>query len=64
MPNYVHKALHKFQHILRVSKEYSPHICAPIRYGQRLQYADPLDAEEYLSNKETKLIQNICGTFL
>ena len=45
MPNYVHKALHRFQHIIRGVKEYSPHICAPI------QYADPLDSEEHLSNK-------------
>ena len=47
-----------FQHILMVGKEYCPHICAPI------QYADPLDAAEYLSNKETNPIQQVCGTFL
>ena len=43
MPPYVHKALHRFQHILRGGKEYSPHTCAPIHYGQKIQYADPLD---------------------
>ena len=26
--------------------------------------ADPLDAAEYLSNKETYLIQQVCGNFL
>ena len=44
MPSYVRKALHRFQHILRGGKEYSPHTRAPIQYGQKFQYADPLDA--------------------
>ena len=48
MPNYVRKALHIFQHILRGGKEYSPHICAPIHYGQKIQYADLLDSAVYL----------------
>ena len=64
MPNYVRKALHRFQHILREGKEYLPHICAPIQYGHKFQYADPLDTSEYLSDKETILFQQVCGTFL
>ena len=52
MPNYVRKALHRFQHILMGDKEYSPHICATIQYGQKIQYSDPLDASEYLSDKK------------
>ena len=64
MPSYVRKALHRFQHILRGGKEYSPHTCAPIQYGQKVQHADPLDASEYLSDKETNLVQQVCGTFL
>ena len=44
--NYVNKALHRFEHILMGGKEYPPHICAPIQYGQKIQYADPLDAAE------------------
>ena len=51
MPSYVHKSLHIFQHILRGVKDYSPHTCAPIQYGQKIQYADPLDTAEYLSDK-------------
>ena len=47
--NYVRNALHRFQHILSDDKEYSPHTCALIQYVQRVQYADPLDAAEYLS---------------
>ena len=49
MPSYAPKVLHRFQHILRYVKEYSPHICAPIQYGHKIQYADPLDAADYLS---------------
>ena len=64
MPSYVQKALHRFQHILRGGKEYSPHTCAPIQYGKKIQYADPLDTAEYLSDKETNLLQQVCGTFL
>ena len=64
MPNYVRKALHIFQHIMRGEKEYSPHICAPIQYGHKIEYTDPLDASEYLSEKETNLVQQVCGTFL
>ena len=51
MPEYVRKALHRIQHILMIGKEYSPHICDPIQYGQKIQYADPLDESEYLYDK-------------
>ena len=64
MPSYVHKALHRFQHTLIRGKEYSPHTCAPIQYGQKVQYADPLDTAEYHSDKETNLVQQVCDTFL
>ena len=58
----VHKALHIFQHIPRGVKDYSPHTCAPIQYGQKIQYAYLLDTAEYLSDKETNLVQQVCGT--
>ena len=64
MPSYVRKDFHIFHNILRGGKEYSPHTCAPIQYGQKVQYADPLDASEYLSDKETNLVQQVCGNFL
>ena len=64
MPSYVCKELHRFQHILRGCKDYSPQTCAPIQYGQKVQYADPLDTADYLSDKETNLVQQVCGTFL
>ena len=49
MSKYVRKYFHRFQHIMRGGKEYYPHICAPIQYVQKIQYADPLDSSEYLS---------------
>ena len=64
MPKYVRKALHKFQQILMGDKEYSPCICAQFQYGQKIQYADPLDLFEYFSYKETNLIQPCFGSFL
>ena len=51
IPSYVHKALHRFQHILRGGKEYSSYTCASIQYGQKIQYADPLDTAEYILDK-------------
>ena len=46
------------------TKYYSPHTCAPIQYGKKIQYTDPLDAAEYLSDKETNLVQQVRSTFL
>ena len=63
MPSYVRKALYRLQHILRGGKEYSPHNCAPIQYGQKVQHEDPLDTAECPSDKETNLVQQVCGTF-
>ena len=64
MPNYVRNALHRFQHIFMVGKEYSPHICAQIQYGQKIQYANHFYSSGYLSDKETNLVQQVCGHFL
>ena len=64
MPSYVSKDLHRLQHITRGGKEYSPHTCAPTQYGQKVQYAEPLDAAEYISDKETNIVQQVWGTLL
>ena len=52
MSSYVRKDLHRFQNIVRGDKEYSTHTCAPIQYVKRVQYAEPLDAVEYLSKNK------------
>ena len=64
MPDYLRKYLHIFQHILRGGNEYPPHIYVSIKYWQKVQYADPLDVAEYFSEKETNLVQQVCGTLL
>ena len=46
MPHYVRKALHKFQNIHQGGPQYSPHACAPIIDGAKVQHADPLDTTE------------------
>lgn len=64
MPNYVCKALHKLGHIFEGGPEYSPFACTPIQYGQKIQYSAPLDTTATLSDKEIKIVQQVCGTFL
>ena len=64
MPSYVRNTLHRFQHILRGGKDYSPHISAPIQYLQDFQYVDLLDAVEYLSDKKTNTMQQVCGILI
>ena len=36
----------------------------PPNYGQRIQYAEPSDTSERLNDKDTNIIQQVCGTFL
>ena len=49
---------------MRGGKEYSPRTCASVQYVQKVQYLDPLDTSEYLSDKETNFVQQVYGTFL
>jgi hypothetical protein len=64
MPNYVEKALHKFQHNPTHKQEHSPHKWNPPTYGQKIQYAEEPDDQPLLSAKEKTRIQQIVGTFL
>ena len=58
------KTLHKFRHILQQNPEYSPHIHTVPNYGQKVQYAEPLDVSEYLSDNEINFVEQVCSTFL
>ena len=60
IPSYVRKALHRFQHILRGGKEYKPHTCAPIQYGQKVQYADPW-MKQSVSQIKIRTLFNKCA---
>ena len=64
MPNYVQKALHKFQHKQPAYPQHSPHEWTRPVYGAAIQYAPVPDAQPFLSTKETNIIQQIVGTFL
>ena len=64
MPDYVQKALHKFRHVPQQHPEHSPHAHLKTTYGQKVQYAEPLDDSEYLSAKEINYVQQVCRTFL
>jgi len=61
--NYVNKALQLFQD--KVQKEqHSPHTCAPIIYGAKVQYAKQAEKSPAVDVKTKKFIQQVCGKFL
>ena len=63
MPNYVPKALHRFQHPPPSKPQYSPHKwLAPI-YGAKQQFATS-DNSDLLDKKGTQRVQSVAGTFL
>jgi hypothetical protein len=63
MPQYVTKALAKFQHSPPRLPQHSPHPWTAPAYGQKIQYATT-DQSPALNAKETQQIQAIAGTFL
>ena len=63
MPNYIRKALKLFGY--RVQKEqHSPHPCAPIIYGAKVQYAKQAAKSPTVDAKTKKFIQQVCSKFL
>ena len=64
IPNYVSKALHKFQHQIPKQAEDSSYPAPRIQYGAKTQYIDEQEQEPILSTKEKTKIQKIVGTFL
>ena len=63
MPGYVQEALLKFQHICREMKCPSPSPYTPPKYGIKMQLA-PIDESDPMTDKQIKLLQQVCGTFL
>ena len=66
MPNYVKKALERFQYNEKTHPQYSPHeykYYKPTQKGTQ-QQALQQDTSTLLDQKETKIIQGIAGTFL
>ena len=59
MPNYVKKALQLFQH--KVQKEqHSPHPCAQIIYGAKVQYAKQAAKSSAVDAKTKNFVQQVC----
>jgi hypothetical protein len=63
MPDYVPKALAKFQHPPPKSKQHAPHQWTQPVYGQKVQYANK-DTSPFLDKKNTQRVQSVSGTFL
>jgi hypothetical protein len=63
MPNYVQKALKRFQH--KAGKlQHAPNQSAPIQYGAKKQYATQETKAPLLDDKSKLFIQQLCGKFL
>jgi hypothetical protein len=63
MPDYVPKALAKFQHDTPKSAQHAPHQWTQPAYGQKVQYANT-DQSPLLNKKDTQCVQSVSGTFL
>jgi hypothetical protein len=62
VPNYVPKALHKFQHPTPSRPQHAPAKAEPIKYGANIQ-TEKKDTSALVSPKRIKRIQDIVGTF-
>ncbi len=64
MPEYVHKALKKFQHPVPLRPQHAPHKWTRPTYGAKTQFAPNPDTTDRLDKPGTTRIQQINGTFL
>ena len=64
MPNYVTKALHKFQHPNPKRAQYSPHQWTRPNYGAKKQLTTPLDTSPPIPEERKRRIQQIIGNLL
>ena len=63
MPGYIAKALNIFQHTAR-TKQHQPFPSAPIKYGDKTQYATQSSKALLIHAVGKKFIQQVCGKFL
>ena len=61
-PNFVPKALHKYQHSKPKQPQHAPAKSVPIHYGSRI-YIEEKDTSPPISPARIKLIQDVVGTF-
>ena len=64
MPEYVQKALAKFQHVPPSTPQYAPHQWTRPAYGARIQFASCPDTSPQLDKKLTRHVQSVVGSFL
>jgi hypothetical protein len=64
MPDYVERALVRFDHPTPDKPQHQPHQHAIPTYGATVQYAKLEDTSQRLSPSEKKYIQEVIGTFL
>ena len=64
MPNYVTKALQKFQHTTPNCAQYAPHQWMRPHYCATKQLANPLNTSPSIPEERKSSIQKITGTFL
>ena len=64
MPNYVTKALQKFQHIAPKRAQYAPHQWTRPNYGSKKQLETTLDTSPPIPEEQNHRIQQIVGIFL
>ena len=64
MPNYVTKALHKFQHPTPKCAQYEPHQWTRPNYSATKQLSTPLDNSPPIPEEQIRRIQQIIGTIL
>ena len=64
MPGYVRKALTRFKHPTPSKPQNQPYPHIPIKYGAKVQYAEPEDSSPLLNKADQKFIQEVTGTFL
>ena len=64
MPQYVAKALSKYNHPTPLRPQYAPHCWTQPAYGQKVQLAPQSDTTALLDTKDKRRIQSVVGTFL
>ena len=64
MPGYVPNALGRFKKERPKKPQAQPHTHTPPNYGVKMQHANEEKGEEILGEEETKIVQQVCGTFL
>eukprot|EP00804_Cyclotella_cryptica_P020408 CCRYP_012623-RA/>CCRYP_012623-RA protein AED:0.44 eAED:0.44 QI:0/0/0/1/0/0/2/0/536 len=64
MPNYLSKALTRFQHSPPLKPQHSPYQASPIQYGNTVQLAKTPNISPKLAPEQIKHIQQVVGTLL